>query len=55
MLATKTLLGAGWTVSSRLAGRLIDFVTVLVLARDAGRIWINCARYDTYSYSRYGA
>jgi O-antigen/teichoic acid export membrane protein len=33
MLATKTLLGAGWTVSSRLAGRLIDFVTVLVLAR----------------------
>ena len=33
MLTTKTILGAGWTVSSRLAGRLIDFVTVLVLAR----------------------
>ncbi len=33
MLTMKTLLGAGWTVSSRLAGRLIDFVTVLVLAR----------------------
>src|SRR6266481_554148 len=33
MLTTKTLLGAGWTVSSRLAGRLIDFVTILVLAR----------------------
>jgi PST family polysaccharide transporter len=29
----KTILGAGWTVSSRLSGRLIDFVTVLVLAR----------------------
>jgi O-antigen/teichoic acid export membrane protein len=33
MLTAKTILGAGWTVSSRLAGRLIDFVTVLVLAR----------------------
>jgi O-antigen/teichoic acid export membrane protein len=33
MLTTKTLLGAGWTVSSRLTGRLIDFGTVLVLAR----------------------
>jgi Membrane protein involved in the export of O-antigen and teichoic acid len=33
VLTTKTILGAGWTVSSRLAGRLIDFVTVLVLAR----------------------
>jgi O-antigen/teichoic acid export membrane protein len=33
MLTTKTILGAGWTVSSRLAGRAIDFVTVLVLAR----------------------
>lgn len=33
MLTMKTILGAGWTVSSRLAGRLIDFVTVLVLAR----------------------
>jgi O-antigen/teichoic acid export membrane protein len=33
MLTMKTLLGAGWTVSSRLAGRLIDFITVLVLAR----------------------
>lgn len=33
MLTTKTILGASWTVSSRLTGRLIDFVTVLVLAR----------------------
>ena len=33
MLTTKTILGAGWTVSSRLAGRGIDFITVLVLAR----------------------
>lgn len=33
MLTNKTLLGAGWTVSSRLAGRLIDLATVLVLAR----------------------
>ena len=33
MLTTKTFLGAGWTVSSRLTGRLIDFGTVLVLAR----------------------
>jgi O-antigen/teichoic acid export membrane protein len=33
MLTTKTLLGAGWTVSSRLTGRLVDFVTLLVLAR----------------------
>jgi O-antigen/teichoic acid export membrane protein len=33
MLTIKTLLGAGWTVSSRLTGRLIDFVTILVLAR----------------------
>jgi O-antigen/teichoic acid export membrane protein len=33
MLTTKTILGAGWTVSSRLAGRAIDFITVLVLAR----------------------
>jgi O-antigen/teichoic acid export membrane protein len=33
MLTTKTIAGAGWTVSSRLAARLIDFVTVLVLAR----------------------
>jgi len=33
MLTTKTILGAGWSVSSRLGGRLIDFVTVLVLAR----------------------
>jgi PST family polysaccharide transporter len=33
MLTMKTILGAGWTVSSRLAGRLIDFVTILVLAR----------------------
>jgi O-antigen/teichoic acid export membrane protein len=33
MLTTKTLLGAGWTVSARMAGRLVDFVTILVLAR----------------------
>jgi len=33
MLTTKTILGAGWAVSSRLAGRLTDFVTLLVLAR----------------------
>lgn len=33
MLTMKTILGAGWTVSSRLTGRLIDFGTVLVLAR----------------------
>jgi O-antigen/teichoic acid export membrane protein len=33
MLSTKTILGAGWSVSARLGGRAIDFVTVLVLAR----------------------
>jgi PST family polysaccharide transporter len=33
MLSTKTILGAGWSVSSRLGGRVIDFVTILVLAR----------------------
>ena len=33
MLATKTILGAGWTVSARLSGRAIDIVTMLVLAR----------------------
>jgi O-antigen/teichoic acid export membrane protein len=33
VLTTKTLLGASWAVSSRLAGRLTDFVTLLVLAR----------------------
>jgi PST family polysaccharide transporter len=33
MLTLKTILGAGWTVSSRLASRLIDFMTVLILAR----------------------
>jgi O-antigen/teichoic acid export membrane protein len=33
MLTTKTILGAGWTVSSRMAGRLLDFVTILILAR----------------------
>jgi O-antigen/teichoic acid export membrane protein len=33
MLSTKTILGAGWSVSSRLGGRVIDFVTVLILAR----------------------
>ncbi|MDP3740460.1 MAG: lipopolysaccharide biosynthesis protein [Hyphomonadaceae bacterium] len=33
MLTVKTLLGAGWSVSTRLANRLIDFVTLLILAR----------------------
>jgi O-antigen/teichoic acid export membrane protein len=33
MLSTKTILGAGWLISSRLGGRVIDVVTVLVLAR----------------------
>ncbi len=33
MLSRKALIGAGWTVSSRLSGRAIDFVTILVLAR----------------------
>jgi len=33
MLSMKTILGAGWLVSSRMGGRLIDVVTVLVLAR----------------------
>ena len=33
MLSKKTIIGAGWLVSSRLGGRLIDFVTVLVLAK----------------------
>jgi O-antigen/teichoic acid export membrane protein len=33
MLSKKTVLGAGWLVSSRLGGRIVDFVTVLILAR----------------------
>ena len=33
MLSKKTIVGAGWLVSSRLGGRLIDFVTLLVLAK----------------------
>jgi PST family polysaccharide transporter len=33
VLTTKTLLGAGWTVSARMAGRAVDFITVLILAR----------------------
>lgn len=33
MLTAKTITGAAWTVSSRLTGRLIDFGTLLVLAR----------------------
>jgi PST family polysaccharide transporter len=33
VLTTKTLLGAGWTVSARLAGRVVDLVTVFFLAR----------------------
>jgi PST family polysaccharide transporter len=34
MLTRMTIFGAAWTVSSRLAGRVIDFATVLVLARN---------------------
>ena len=33
MLSTKTVIGAGWLISSRLSGRLIDFGTVIFLAR----------------------
>jgi O-antigen/teichoic acid export membrane protein len=33
MLTKKTILGACWSISSRLGGRLVDFVTILVLAR----------------------
>ncbi len=33
MLTKKTFRGAGWSVSSRLISRLIDFVTLLALAR----------------------
>lgn len=33
MLAKKTVIGAGWMVSSRFLGRLIDFCTLLILAR----------------------
>src|SRR5689334_15009508 len=33
MLSKKTVLGAGWLVSSRLGGRIVDFVTILILAR----------------------
>jgi O-antigen/teichoic acid export membrane protein len=33
MLTKKTILGACWSVSSRLGGRLIDLVTILILAR----------------------
>lgn len=33
MLMVSTMLGAMWTVSSRIAGRAIDFVILLVLAR----------------------
>lgn len=33
MLSTKTIIGAGWLVLSRLSGRLIDFGTVIFLAR----------------------
>jgi O-antigen/teichoic acid export membrane protein len=33
MLTKKTILGVSWTVSSRLASRLVDVITVLVLAR----------------------
>lgn len=33
MLTSRTIFGAAWTVASRLTGRLIDIVTLLVLAR----------------------
>jgi PST family polysaccharide transporter len=33
MLAVATLVGAGWSVLSRLTGRTIDFIVLLVLAR----------------------
>lgn len=33
MLTLRTILGASWSVSSRLAGRAIDFLTLLLLAR----------------------
>lgn len=33
MLTVSTLFGATWTISSRLSGRLIDFLTLLILAR----------------------
>lgn len=33
MLTLKTIFGVGWSIMSRLSGRIIDFVTVLVLAR----------------------
>src|SRR3712207_6279647 len=33
MLAMKTLQGAAWLVSARMVGRVIDFMTLLVLAR----------------------
>lgn len=33
MLAVKTIKGAGWLVFSRFLGRIIDFFTLLVLAR----------------------
>ena len=33
MLTTKAIFGASWMVSSRLTGRMIDFATVLILAR----------------------
>ncbi|HKR87244.1 MAG TPA: lipopolysaccharide biosynthesis protein [Phenylobacterium sp.] len=33
MLSTKTIIGAGWLICSRLSGRLIDFGTVIFLAR----------------------
>ncbi|WP_019905978.1 lipopolysaccharide biosynthesis protein [Methylobacterium sp. 77] len=36
MLGSKTLLGAGWSVLARLASRIVDFVTLLVLARMLG-------------------
>jgi len=36
MLALKTFLGVGWSISARMIGRMIDFVTLLVLARVLG-------------------
>ena len=33
MLTLKTMFGVGWSIMSKLSGRVIDFVTILVLAR----------------------
>ncbi|KMO33196.1 hypothetical protein VQ03_25465 [Methylobacterium tarhaniae] len=36
MLSLRTLRGASWTITTRLAGRGVDFVTLLILARTLG-------------------